>query len=671
MLKPRFSIRLKLTVGALLPLFVTMLVCSLVGVYIINSRIVTQAQNKVRIDMNSARELYQNEIAHVRDVVRFTANAPFASDAITARDSSEMQAHLTALRLNEQLDILAAVDGNGRVLFRSRNPKVSGDSRLHDPIIARALKGEVVAGTEVLTPDQLRKEGEDLYAQADIQVVPTPRARPSSKERVQSGMLLTAAAPVRDSTGTIVGALYGSVLLNRNNALVDRIKSIVFEGEQFQGEDIGTSTIFLDDLRITTNVKTLNGQRAIGTLLSEEVYNRVNLNKERWVDRAFVVKDWYFTAYEPILDLNGAVVGSLYVGMLEKPYAAIKKRVNLIFCVVLLIGTLIGIIISGYIGKKLAEPIRLLQNQAKNFSAGMRGIPIRVTSGDEIGDLASEFNHMTETIIQRETENSELNQMLERKVQERTAELEEKNLLLIKTQEELVRAEKLAAVGELAAGVAHEINNPMAIIRGNAELLQMAIDTKHPSREEVDTIAQQVGRVERIVASLLKFARQESKQVVRVDVRVLLDDILVQVRHQVSLEGILVDKRYDPYLPVIDGDPGHLRQVFTNLVLNAIQSMTAGGTLTVVASNGEIGCEVVITDTGSGIPEAIMDQIFNPFFTTRETGTGLGLAVSYGIIKDHFGTISVESNAGEGTTFKVNLPLSQSPPCQKQPWDQS
>jgi two-component system, NtrC family, sensor kinase len=691
----RFSIRVKLTIGALLPLFVAIMVCSLIGIYIINSSIISQAQEKVRIDLNSAREVYLNEIVHIRDVVRFTANTPVAAQAISRGDRRAVVPILSALRINEQLDILTAVDKEGHVLFRARNPGVAGDDRSADQLVARALRGEVTAGTEVFSREALEKEGAELAGQATIRVVPTPRARPSGKQEERAGMLLVAASPVRNGAGRIVGALYGGVLLNGNNVLVDKIKRIVYEGVKFRGEDVGTATIFLDDLRITTNVQTIEGQRAIGTRLSEEVYDRVIVKREKWVDRAFVVKDWYFTAYEPILDLNGAVVGSLYVGMLEKPHSAIKKKVTLIFGGVLLLGSLIGLAVSGYIGSRLAQPIRELQNLVKRFSAGEPGLRIAVRTDDEIGDLAGEFNNMTDKLIQREEEIRKLNRGLEEKVLERTTELEEKNFLLLKAKEELVRAEKLAAVGELAAGVAHEINNPMAIIRGNAELLQMVISPDDSSREEVDTIAQQVGRVERIVANLLRFARRERKHLGNTAVNRMLDEILNQVGHQAPLTGISVDKDYAAGLADIEGDPGQLRQVFTNLILNAIHAMPDGGTLRVTTrlirnpdlrppkdSNpqAESGIrntedsqlqpphsalkkdfvEISVADTGTGIAPENLEQIFNPFFTTRASGTGLGLSVSYGIVKDHNGSISVASDPGRGTNFLVSLPLSQS-----------
>jgi len=354
-------------------------------------------------------------------------------------------------------------------------------------------------------------------------------------------------------------------------------------------------------------------------------------------------------------------VGSLYVGIMERPFLEMKREISLIFGVVLLCGSLIGLAISSFIATRLARPIKELETAARQITAGERNLKIEINSQDEIGDLASEFAQMTQTLAQREEDIQKLNRDLEQKVLDRTAQLEEKNLLLVKTQEDLVRAAKLADIGMLAAGVAHEINNPMAIIRGNTELLQMAIPEDDPNREEVDTIAQQVGRVERIVGSLLKFARQQQKELGTVAVNGLLDEILKQVGHQVPLTGIEVRRSYAADLPPLQGDGDQLRQVFTNLILNAIQAMKQGGTLTVATSrDSDAGtCTVAVGDTGVGIPPENLKNIFSPFFTTRNDGTGLGLAVSYGIVRDHGGNIQVESEAGAGSTFRVVLPLKQ------------
>jgi len=658
----RFPIQLKLTVGALIPLFIAIFICWLTGFSLIASRIVSQAQDRVRTDLNSAHELFHNELERIGDVVKFTGRSPQTATALDRNDLRALDDLLTPLMQNEQLDFLTVVSTSGEIVFRAGNYTETGAGQWSAGLIRRAARGLVVSGTTVIPYEDILKENRRLAETVEVAVRTTPRGRRSSKQIERAAMCLVVAAPVQDTVGTIVGVLYGGVMLNNDNRLVDRVKRILFEGVQFDGKDAGTATIFLDDLRIATNVAGHDGRRAIGTLMSEQVYDRVILKKEKWTSRAFVFDDWYFAAYEPIVDLEGQVIGALYVGMMEKPYLLLKDRVNLIYAGVLFFGALAGVVLSWLAGSRLARPIRQLEASARQVAAGEREVEIPVDSRDEIGDLAGEFNQMTQALRQREDEINELTRNLELKVVERSVELVEKNLLLLKAREDLLRAEKLAAVGELAAGVAHEINNPMAIIRGNAELLQMAIPADNPSREEVEIIARQVGRVERIVASLLKFARQEQKQLTSTDINRLLEEVLDQLGHQVPLTGVHVRKNFDEALPPLSGDPDQLRQVFTNFLLNAVQAMSGDGTLTVstMADPAAGAFRVTFSDTGHGIAPEILPQLFNPFFTTKSGGTGLGLSVSYGIVKDHGGRIEVASEPGIGTTFTVVLPFSPS-----------
>jgi two-component system NtrC family sensor kinase len=657
---PPFPLRRKLTLAALAPLVAAVTVCSLVGISIINSRIVAQAQDRVRTDLNSGREVYQREVGRIRDVVRFSAATPLAAHAIDGGDRSLLATLVAPLLASEGLDLVTVVNARGVVLYRAHNADSRGDDRALSPLVSAPLKGQIVAGTALFSAEELSAESERLAARALIPLVSTPRARPTSATEERAAMALMASAPVRDAAGRVVGAIYGGVLLNRNNTLVDRIRQIVYEGVRFDGQEVGSATLFLGDTRIATNVMTESGQRALGTRMSQEVRQRVIERGERWISRAFVVNDWYFSAYEPIRDLRGETVGALYVGMLEKPYAALKRNITLAFAGVLLAGTLMGVVLSNWLGSHLARPIHEFERLARRIAAGERGITISVESRDEIGALAEEFIAMTRALTEREEEIGELNRGLERKVQERTAQLEEKNLLLLKAREELVRAEKLADLGTLSAGVAHEINNPLAIIRGNAELLQMSLPADGDNAEEVETILEQTRRVERIVANLLTFARQGRKQVSSFDPGAMLSDILRQVGHQAPLTGIGVQLSIPPNLPPVEGDEGQLRQVFTNLVVNAIQAMPQGGTLSVACQSrdGET-LRVTVADSGAGMDEAAREQIFTPFFTTKANGTGLGLSVSYGIVREHGGTIAVESSPGQGTRFNVTLPLRQ------------
>lgn len=660
MLRRRFPIRTKLSIATILPLLVAILVCTVASFSILLAKISALSQEKVRSDLNAAREIYQHDVDHLRDIVRFSAAAPYVADSLKKVDSRGMAGLLEPLLEGEKLDIFTAVDASGTVVFRAHNPAGRGDNLSGDLLVRRALAGEAIAGTTILTKRRLESEGEALAQRAVIDVVPTRNAKFFTKTVEETGLFLIAAAPVKDRSGTVVGALYCALLLNNSNDLVDRIKSVVSEGVKGEGGAAAKATIFLNDIRIATNVTGQDNRRAIGTRLSEEVYNRVVLMGEKWIDRAFVVDDWYFSAYEPIISIEGVPIGALYAGMLEKPYTRLKFQMILLISAVLMLSGLIGIFIARAAAARLARPIKELESFAGRVAAGERGLRIQKSSEDEIGDLADEFNRMSTALTDKEEEICELNRDLEEKVRIRTDELAEKSYLLVKAQQDLSKAERLAAIGELAAGVAHEINNPLAIIRGNCELVQMALPFESGCQEEMAIITGAVGRVERIVANLLRFARSEQKRIGQIAVAHLLEEILSQIGHQIPLHGISVRKELDATAE-IEGDLEQLRQVFTNLVLNGIQAMPVGGELAVAArrDSGAGLCEVTVSDTGNGIAADHLEKIFNPFFTTRSTGTGLGLSVSYGIVKDHGGEISVESTLGKGSSFRVTLPLVQ------------
>lgn len=657
-MRRRFPIRTKLVFGALTPLFVSFIICSLAGLYLIQAKIVSQAQEKVRTDLNSAREIYRNELDRIGDLIDLTAANPFAGSAIATDNRPAIASLLASLEQKKHFDILTAVDAKGRVLYRAHNPQLSGDSETGSYFVDQALKGKEITGTTVLSGEELAREQAALSGLASIPVVSTPHARPRATSVERSGMVMLSAAPVRDASGSVIGAVYGAELLNKNNALVDKIKEIVYEGVKFNGIDVGTATLFLGDTRIATNVLTSSGSRAIGTRVSEEVYKRVILEKKKWVGRAFVVNDWYFTAYEPILDLRGEAIGSLYVGMLEKPFTQMKRSVNSLLYIVLLVTSVIGIAISGFIGTLLARPIRELEKLAHRVAEGERELQIEVRSTDEVGDLARAFNQMTRSLAQQQDEINQLNRGLELKVQERTAQLSEKSMQLLRIQAELARAEKLADLGIVVAGVAHEINTPLAIIRGNSEVLDMCLPPEHPNHEEVEIISRQTERMAKIVGNLLSFARQKSLNRREFVVHEVLDDILSQIGHQTRIDRIKVVRNYAHDLKAITGDADQLRQVFSNLILNAIQAMPAGGELRLATRSQAPGngCIVEIADTGAGIPQENLEKIFTPFFSTKDYGSGLGLSVSYGIVKDHGGEIQVQSSPEHGTRFSIVIP---------------
>ena len=625
----RTSIRAKLAIFTLLPLVCAIAACWLLGVSLITARLVNDAQQQVNVKLNTAEQLLRHEIERLEEVVSLTAIAPEMAGALRHDSAGEMEGVLGMLLRNEQLAFLNVVNRYGMVVYRVANPTVSGDRVLDDLLINKALAGHGNGGIQRFSPQRMRLESRELAERARISVRPTQLAAPYSKAVEEDGLFLQAAAPVRDNSGEVIGALVAGVLVNSDQALVDDITRLVFEKDSG-----GAATIFLGDLRVATSVRDERGGRATGTLMSEGVRKVVLERGEPWNDRAFVYNDWFMAAYRPLRAPGGEVVGALYVGLPEAPLKALHARTNLLFGIILAGGTAVGLTLAGWLSNRLARPILTLAEGARRIADGGRHTEIPVTGHDEIAVLAEEFNTMAERLRSREEEVRILNRTLEEKVVQRTTELEEKGQKLLAAERELAQAERLAEVGLLAAGVAHEINNPLAIIRGNAELLQMSLPDVAEEQEEVGVILQQTTRVERIVGQLRSFSRRQVRSPGPVTLAQLLEEILEQIGHQHILKGVAVERRFDPAI-TLQADGDQLRQVFTNLILNALQAMNGKGVLTVetVVDRENCTCQTRILDTGPGLPAEAAERLFTPFYTTKPQGTGLGLSVSYGIVR--------------------------------------
>ena len=322
-------------------------VTSIIVNSLVTNQIIFEAQEMVKEDLNTARYVYTSKIRDIDQAIRWTAIRHVLKTGLKEKNISPIRNELEELMAEEGLDFLTLVDRSGEVVFRFHNPPVSGDSLLYDPFIRMALEKKEISGTQVLSGDELSKEGRSLTQKATIQSIPVPKEKKLTRKIEEtSGMVLKSSHPIIDFNGEVIGVLTGGVLLNRNYEIVDRIKNIVFKDAKYKGKEIGTATIFLGDLRISTNVMDREGNRAIGTRAMQEVQERVLGKGMPWIHRAFVVDDWYITAYEPIRDIQDKIVGMLYVGMLESKYALMKERLILLFFFFSMCGMLIALTVS-------------------------------------------------------------------------------------------------------------------------------------------------------------------------------------------------------------------------------------------------------------------------------------------------------------------------------------
>jgi len=629
-------------------------ILSIIGTKIIYDQVINRAVMKTTSDLNSAKEIYTSKIASLEVVTRLTTLRGFIISSLLENKADTLQKELQQTLNTEKLDIFTVVNSKGIVVCRGRNPVTRGDTLLNDRYVKNVLQtGETFSGTDIMNQKELERESPELAKTAAMKIIPTPKSKPRSDSVETSCMLLKSAVPVFDRNKRLIGVLIGGILLNRNYEIVHKIKEIVHEKEIYKGQEIGTETIFYKDLRISTNVKNQDGTFATGTLVSEDVYNQTLEKGERWIGDAFVVNSWYISAYEPIKDIEGKIIGMLYVGLLKQPFNDILASTILIFLGVAVVVMVIIYFVAVMLSNRITAPLTKLEEVANKFTEGDYKSEFTIKNAPrEVKSLAIALNHMAEEVENEKKELEEWADNMEVKVQERTSELK-------KIHGQLFRSEKLASIGKLAAGVAHEINNPLTGILTNASLLLEDLNDEDPKKDDVQVIVNETIRCREIVKRLLDFARQTKPQKSLTDINTVIENIVLLVRNQASFRNVNIERYLNDNIPEIMADKDQIQQVFINFILNASDAMPNGGEIKISSSvieNGEY-VEVKFIDTGLGISEGNKHKIFDPFFTTKESGTGLGLSISYGIVEQHGGTINVESELGKGTTFIVHLPI--------------
>lgn len=634
-------IHAKLMVAFVLLIVLVGIVFLVIGVRLTSDRVLAEAQDKVRNDLNAARVIYDSQLHDINSIVCYTSDRNFLKDALLREDMTDALQELTDAKNLSGLDIFGITNKYGKVLLRIHNPQNAGDDLTHHDFIRSAMNLDTcITSTVIFSQYELKKESPALAEQAFIQLIDTPLARPIDRSEEGSGMMLIAASPILDDDQNLLGVVYGGKLLNRNFEIVDQIKQTVYEDVKYKGQDIGTATIFQDDLRISTNVRNEDGTRAIGTRVSEEVFNQVIIQGEPWIDRAYVVNNWYITAYEPIKNLKQEIIGILYVGVLEQKYLDIQRETILTFLGITIAGIIGASGISYLFARQISGPIRQLVTASKEVAAGNLNARVQVHTNDELHFLADSFNDMAASIQKRDQDLKEF------------------------ATKKIMQSERLALVGHLSANIAHELNNPLQGIVTFSHLLledKDALDTN--CQYSLEKIVGQANRCRDIIRGLLDFSRQRPPDKSFYNVNSIVDDCISLVERQALFHNIHVVRDMEEDLPLAVIDPSQIERVFMNLIINAAEAMDGNGQLTIVTRKNDLtnDLEISFTDTGTGISEENLRRIFDPFFTTKDVGhgTGLGLAISYGLVRSHKGSILVDSVVGEGTTFTVNLPLDE------------
>lgn len=667
----RGSLRAKLVVLVLLPILV--LAPATVGFVSVWSANYNEAQllRRVNTDLVVAHDVFARlQRDYLSQLERLASSYAFFT-AFRDGDVAKVRDQIDTLSGTTDFDFVQLTDLKGHRMLALGAPadgphetsRVTRPSRRHDLAVNR---GSAFVGVEIYSAEDLARVDVALAERVSLDLIPTPRAAPSEREAETRAMVIRAIAPVRDTNGTLVALLDGGVIINRDFRLVDAVRDLVYGPGSLPERSLGTVTVFLDDVRISTNVPLNPGERALGTRVSQEVRDAVLGRGETWLARAFVVNDWYISAYEPILDEEGRRVGMLYTGFLEAPFREAFRQTTLIVVAMLLVGMAIAGIVAVRGASVMARPVEQMAGVARDLRAGIDRRIGEVNSRDELGELARQFDETLDLLKLRNEEVQRAAEALERKVAERTHELEDKNRrleesvgLLRTTRRQLVAAEKLAALGEVTAGVAHEINNPIAIIQGNLEVMRQELGPQANLVDtEVELVLDQVRRIHTIVDNLLRYSRpgRRAQRPVPVEMTRLVEDSLALVTHEASAKAIEFEVTHGA-TNAVSIEPQEFQQVMVNLLVNAVQASPPGAAVRVTCSDWESqGVVVEVADSGDGIAPEHLARVFDPFFTTKGArGTGLGLSVSYGIVQGYGGDLRVESTPGEGARFRIHL----------------
>jgi two-component system, NtrC family, sensor kinase len=613
------------------------------GAYFIKKDIIDKAQVKVSHDLNVAREVYKQEVLNIENIIRLCAQRYYIRDAITAENLKLLQDELEKIRQRESLDILTLTDKDGKVIVRARNPLATGDNQLANPLVTRVLSEQkTVSSTEIVKKEELLREGQDLADKAYLEFIPTPRTKPTNENSQTSAMCIKAAAPVLDTDNKLIGVLYGGILLNRNYDTVDTVKDIVYKGMQYKGKDVGTVTIFQKDVRISTNVVDEKGNRAIGTRVSEEVYNRVLENAQSWVDRAFVVNNWYKTAYEPIKDLQGNVIGMLYVGTLEQPFNDIARNTFLTFAMIIAGAVALAVVISFILDAGITRPLSNLLKATDKLSVGELGHTVETTTGiTELNALAESFNEMSRQLKERDQCLILSNEML--------TDLNKRYIDLIG----FVSHELKGAVGTIVMSVCAVRDEILGQIN---EKQKKALDGGIRNLDYLTSTVKKflsLGRIEKGELTAKKALIEIKKDV--------FDGVINSLTPAAEKKNITINNEIESNLK-LQADAELLQISANNLISNAIKYGTDSGNIDIKSRRLNNRVQIEVYNDSEPITEAQKEKLFKRFsrldnqVTKSVKGTGLGLFITKQIIEKHSGKIWVEPKE-KGNSFIFELSL--------------
>ena len=613
---PRFPFFARLSLrGRLIVAFVSLIVSSatctiFIGSYVFGKKVAELATSKMEVGLKVAETSLDGHLARLRLLA--TVEAERLEQGGAPRVSGGLPEAETVL------DVALLVTGSGSTAARrdgdagERTFPVEldgpGGATLTDFAGRVTTEGKAVGGVLALEGPLIAQLG---YASG-----------------LDEGLFLVAGAPVGGG-----GAILLVALLNGRPELFATPVDALWPGHR----DWYAATLFLRDRRVATTM----GAEWLNSRADPLVVRRVLDEGRMFLGSAAVVRIPYYTAYMPLHDFALRRIGMLGVGVREEVYTDMQGQTVTLFSGLIALGMIFGFAMTYVVSAWLIKPVRELAQGMHRVAEGDLAFKVRIHSTDELGRLANAFNLMVKAIKERDMRLRE------------------------QSEERLSMVEKQVSIGRLAAGVAHEINNPLTSILSLSMLLQKGLPAGDSRHEDLDVIVAETTRCREIVKNLLDFARERPSEKKIVDLNQVIRETLVLTRKYEGMDKVTLETRLSAEPQWVNGDPKQLQQVFTNLVTNAAEAMETRGTVTLSTDEDSSGAFVVaeVRDTGKGMPKEVVSRAFEPFFTTKgaRKGTGLGLSVTLGIVRKHDGTIDIDSTEGVGTLVRVTLPRASAP----------
>ncbi|MBI3241888.1 MAG: HAMP domain-containing protein [Chloroflexi bacterium] len=614
----------RLQTKLIVPYVVLTMIIAMVGTYII-TRLVTSSVRERFINQLAeasrvaADGIVQRESVHLANL-RLMVFTNGVAEAILNQDAPAVQDLLWPLVLNNNIEALTVVDSDGEeILTLAQDPNSGqyvssrGGNFSQYALVARALGGQT-----------------DEVGDKFIELLQTTH-----------GPYLFTSAPVRDSGGQIVGA----VLVGT------RLETLLAELKALSLADV----VVLDSSGKVVAATLADPPGGFSPVeLAPEQAAKLTPDQPSQLREVNVFNRDFQAVYAPLI-IRRQPIGVLEI-LLPSNYVVSTEATSRNWLSVLFALGTVGVIVVGYLlAQTIVRPIMRLRAVSQAVAAGDLQQNVGLQQSDEIGELATAFDVMTLKLRERTAEAARLYA----ETVHRNKALAQANAKLQAAQQQLVQSEKLAAIGQLTAGIVHDVKNPLAVVIGMADELRDDPKLDKETRQHLSTIRDNAWRASTIISDLLKFARQSTPEMKLQDIGATITTALRLTDYLARKGGVTVVKDIPPQPVLMNYDATQIEQVLINLIQNAIQAMPKGGHLRVNLSPAKDAAAIAVQDTGVGIPQKNLIRIFDPFFTTKPAGegTGLGLSVSYGIISRHGGRIDVASTPGKGTTFTILLPL--------------